>query len=128
MLTRLRRIRGAKRVDVQRAKGGMWLGEMWEVPVACIVVRNPRQLGEAQKQAMADRGRQALAVARRAKVTPKSTVSSRVLEPQGAGLFRHPPRPPDRWWSPLLAGSLSPKATLERKHQSFALSAGGIGR
>jgi hypothetical protein len=92
MLTRLRRLQGATRLDVQRTKGGVWLGETWEVPVACISIRNPRRLGELQKRALADRGR-ALAVARMVKVGQNSSLRLRFSEPQGAEGTQMPSRP-----------------------------------
>ncbi len=84
MVTRLRRLQGAKRVDVQRTKGGLWLGETWEVPVACVVLRNPPRLSEAQRQALRDRGRRSPVARRTAWVGQNSSPRPRISEPQGA--------------------------------------------
>ncbi len=51
MVTRLRRICGAERVEVHRTKAGRWTGETWRVPVAYVQIRPPRRVSESQREA-----------------------------------------------------------------------------
>jgi hypothetical protein len=57
MVTRLRRIRGAERVEIHRTTTGLWTGETWQVPVACVLPRNARHrmLTDAQRAEIRDR-------------------------------------------------------------------------
>jgi hypothetical protein len=58
MATRLKRIRGAEQVEVHRTDRGVWTGETWRVPVACVLPRNPRRsahLTDAQRDARRQR-------------------------------------------------------------------------
>ena len=87
MATRLRRLRRAVRTETSRGPRGEWWGETWQVPAACVVLRSPsrRMLTEAQKQAVAERGRLALVSARRVKVARNSTSMTLVSGLQSAG-------------------------------------------
>jgi hypothetical protein len=82
-VTRLRRLQGARRVDVQRTNGGLWLGETWEVPIACVVLRNPPRLSEAQRRALRERGRQSPVARRTACVGQNCRPRPRNSELQG---------------------------------------------
>ena len=59
IVRRLRRIKGAALVDIQRADNGQWLGENWTVPIAAIRIANPikRNISESQRKVLADKMR-----------------------------------------------------------------------
>ena len=109
MVTRLRRLQGAKRVDVHRTKGGLWLGETWEVPVASVVLRNPPRLSEAQRQALRERGRRSPVTRRAAWVAQNSSPRPRISEPQGSEGTQTPSRPFDT----MPGGNLAPLEPVE---------------
>ena len=69
MTTRLRRIRGAERVEVHRTEAGVWTGETWRVPVAYVLPHNVRvvRMSETERAVLAERGRRSMAALHKAR-------------------------------------------------------------
>jgi hypothetical protein len=100
LVTRLKKIRGAVRREVHQTESGEWTGETWQVPIAAILPRNPRRIGEAQRQAMRERVRVRRLVpprpsqtgTRMARVAPKPPCVGPFLTPEAPEGIQVPPR------------------------------------
>jgi hypothetical protein len=98
IITRLRKIRGAARLETHRTETGIWTGETWRVPVKSVLPRNvatnaPPRPTKEQRQ----RNTARLLAARKRLATGR--------ESDHSGLSSD--RRPDPGWAPLAAGSAS---------------------